>query len=65
MVALQASLREKVNEVHETALALGGRSDGAPGYRLNYDADFYAAYVRDRDGNKLAVYCRGFTQTDI
>lgn len=24
--------------------------------------DFYAAYVRDPDGHKLAAICRGFTQ---
>ena len=24
--------------------------------------DFYAAYVRDPDGNKLAAVCRGFTR---
>jgi hypothetical protein len=32
-----------------------------PGLRLLYNPDFYAAYVRDPDGNKLAVVCRGFT----
>jgi hypothetical protein len=26
------------------------------------EPDFYAAYVRDPDGNKLAAVCRGFTQ---
>jgi len=30
--------------------------------RLHYSPDFYAAYVRDPDGNKLAAVCRGFTQ---
>jgi hypothetical protein len=25
------------------------------------DPVFYAAYVRDPDGNKLAAVCRGFT----
>ena len=43
------------------ALAYGGTSEGAPGLRLAYNPDFYAAYVRDPDGNKLAVVCRGFT----
>ena len=28
---------------------------------LNYNADFYAAYVRDPDGNKICALCRGFT----
>jgi hypothetical protein len=36
---------------------------GARGALLepHYGADFYAAYVRDPDGNKLAAVCRGFT----
>ena len=38
----------------------GGTSDGAPGLRLNYSPDFYAAYVRDPDGNKICALCRGF-----
>jgi hypothetical protein len=42
-------------------MAHGGASEGAPGLRLQYSADFYAAYVRDPDGNKLAVVCRGIT----
>ncbi len=37
-----------------------GTSDGAPGLRPQYNPDFYAAYVRDPDGNKLAAVCRGF-----
>lgn len=28
--------------------------------RPQYNPDFYAAYVRDPDGNKLAIVCRGF-----
>jgi hypothetical protein len=36
-------------------------SHGAPGLRLGYNPDFYAAYVRDPDGNKIAAVCRGFT----
>jgi len=30
--------------------------------KFHYNPDFYAAYVRDPDGNKLAAVCRGFTQ---
>ncbi len=29
------------------------------------NADFYAAYVRDPDGNKLAAVCRGFTASRL
>jgi catechol 2,3-dioxygenase-like lactoylglutathione lyase family enzyme len=62
MVALAASSWEQVEAFHAAALAHGGRSEGPPGLRAHYGADFYAAYVRDPDGNKLAAVCRGFTQ---
>jgi catechol 2,3-dioxygenase-like lactoylglutathione lyase family enzyme len=62
MVALQAHSWRQVNEFHAAALGHGGSSEGAPGLRLHYNPDFYAAYVRDPDGNKLAAVCRGFTQ---
>lgn len=59
MVAFCARTWEQVDAFHAAALANGGRSDGAPGLRLHYNPDFYAAYVRDPDGNKLAAVCRG------
>jgi len=61
MVALRASTWDAVDRFHAAALTHGGRSEGAPGLRPQYSADFYAAYVRDPDGNKLAAVCRGFT----
>ena len=61
MAAFSARSRQAVDEFHKMALAHGGRSEGAPGLRLHYAADFYAAYVRDPDGNKLCAVCRGAT----
>jgi predicted lactoylglutathione lyase len=61
MVALRAKNWLQVGAFHAAALANGGTSEGNPGLRLQYNPDFYAAYVRDPDGNKLAVVCRGFT----
>jgi catechol 2,3-dioxygenase-like lactoylglutathione lyase family enzyme len=61
MVALRAAGWQQVDDFHAAALAHGGRSEGAPGLRPQYNADFYAAYVRDPDGNKLCAVCRGFT----
>jgi catechol 2,3-dioxygenase-like lactoylglutathione lyase family enzyme len=61
MVALWAKDWVSVEDFNSAALAHGGTSEGAPGLRLLYNPDFYAAYVRDPDGNKLAVVCRGFT----
>jgi len=62
MVAFSAASWHQVDAFHAAALAGGGRSEGAPGLRPHYNPDFYAAYVRDPDGNKLAAVCRGFTQ---
>jgi catechol 2,3-dioxygenase-like lactoylglutathione lyase family enzyme len=61
MVALMAKSWNEVDAFHAAALANGGSSEGAPGIRPQYNPDFYAAYVRDPDGNKLAAVCRGFT----
>jgi len=52
-VAFQASDRAMVRRFHELALANGGTSDGAPGPRPDYDANYFAAFVRDPDGNKI------------
>lgn len=62
MVALAAKSWGQVDAFYAAALSHGGTSEGEPGLRLHYQPDFYAAYVRDPDGNKLAVVCRGFTQ---
>jgi catechol 2,3-dioxygenase-like lactoylglutathione lyase family enzyme len=62
MVAFSARSLKAVDEFHAAALANGGTCDGPPGFRLHYSPDFYAAYVRDPDGNKVVAVCRGFTQ---
>ena len=61
MVAFKAASWSQVDAFHAAALAHGGLSEGAPGLRPQYNDDFYAAYVRDPDGNKLAAVCRGQT----
>ena len=61
MVAFSARSWKAVDDFHAAALATGGVCDGAPGLWLHYAPDFYAAYVRDPDGNKVAAVCRGFT----
>ena len=52
-VSFLANSVEEVNAFHAKALALGGKDDGAPGYRKEYDDKYYAAFVRDLDGNKI------------
>jgi catechol 2,3-dioxygenase-like lactoylglutathione lyase family enzyme len=59
MVAIRARNAAEVRAFHAAAIAHGGSDEGAPGTRAIYSPDFYVAYVRDPDGNKLAcVYHR-------
>ncbi|MFN3493443.1 MAG: VOC family protein [Hydrogenophaga sp.] len=57
MTAFMAPSRAVVDAAHAEALAHGGRCEGPPGLRLQYHANYYGAYFRDPDGNKLAVAC--------
>ncbi|KQW45673.1 MULTISPECIES: VOC family protein [unclassified Roseateles] len=57
MVALLASSRAQVDAAHALALAHGARCEGPPGLRPEYHANYYGAYFRDLDGNKLCVAC--------
>ncbi|MFL6969982.1 VOC family protein [Pseudomonas alvandae] len=57
MIALLASDRQVVRNTHALALTLGGRCEGPPGLRPEYHPDYYGAYFRDPEGNKLCVCC--------
>lgn len=57
MVAFTAKDRATVRAAHQVALAHGGRCEGPPGLRPDYHPDYYGAYFRDPDGNKLCVAC--------
>ncbi|CAN5179280.1 VOC family protein [soil metagenome] len=57
MTALLASSRAVVDAAHASALAHGGRCEGPPGLRPDYHPDYYGAYFRDTEGNKLCVAC--------
>jgi len=57
MLALLAPDRPSVDRAHATALALGATCEGPPGLRPRYHPDYYGAYFRDLDGNKLCVCC--------
>jgi catechol 2,3-dioxygenase-like lactoylglutathione lyase family enzyme len=56
MVALDAPSRAAVDAFHAGGLAAGGSDEGAPGLR-RYGPNFYAAYLRDPDGNKISAVC--------
>jgi catechol 2,3-dioxygenase-like lactoylglutathione lyase family enzyme len=52
-VSFAASSRAAVDAAHAAALAHGGSDEGAPGRRPHYAPDYYGAYARDPEGNKL------------
>lgn len=56
-VAFNAPSKEAVLSFHQKALVLGGSDEGAPGLRPHYGQGYFAAYVRDIDGNKLQAVC--------
>ena len=54
-ICLRAKNAEAVRAFHEAAIRLGATDDGAPGIRSNYSENYYAAFIRDFDGNKIEV----------
>lgn len=57
MVALLAPDRPTVDDIHALALRQGASDEGAPGLRPHYHKNYYGAYFRDPDGNKVCIVC--------
>ena len=56
MIAFRLDSRDEVSAFHARALTLGGTDEGAPGVR---GPDWWFAYFRDLDGNKLCAFHQG------
>ena len=56
MVAFDCATQAQVRGCHAAACAAGGRNEGAPGFRANYGPGFYVGYLRDPQGNKVALF---------
>ena len=52
-VCFRARSTEMVDAFHAAALAVGGSSDGAPSLRPEHGDGYYAAFIRDPDGNRI------------
>jgi catechol 2,3-dioxygenase-like lactoylglutathione lyase family enzyme len=54
-VCLRARSTDVVDAFHAAALKTGGTDDGWPGLRSHHGNNYYAAFVRDPDGNRIEV----------
>ena len=52
-LAFGAKTEQEVQEFYKAAIAAGGKDNGGPGYRTDYGAGYYAAFVHDMDGNNI------------
>jgi catechol 2,3-dioxygenase-like lactoylglutathione lyase family enzyme len=55
--AFTAANRAQVDAFYRAALGAGGRDNGAPGLRLHYHPNYYAAFVFDPDGHNIEAVC--------
>lgn len=54
-IAFKAKDKKMVDAFYEAAIAAGGTDNGKPGPRPDYSDTYYAAFVRDFDGNNIEV----------
>ena len=52
-IAFTAADRSSVTAFYEAAIASGGFDDGGVGLHQEYGLGYFAAFVRDADGNRL------------
>ena len=52
-ICFRARTTDLIDAFHAAALKAGGSSDGAPGLRPHHGDDYYAAFIRDLDGNRI------------
>jgi catechol 2,3-dioxygenase-like lactoylglutathione lyase family enzyme len=53
--AFQVEHPEEVDAFYEAAIDAGGKDNGKPGPRPNYGPNYYAAFVKDKEGNNVEV----------
>jgi len=56
-VALVAPNRKAVDQFHQAGVKNGGKDHGAPGLRVDYSPNYYAAFLLDPDGNNVEAVC--------
>ncbi len=56
-LAFAAGSRKEVDAFYRAALAAGGLDNGAPGVRVRYHPNYYAAFVTGPDGHNIEAVC--------
>ena len=56
IVAFDVRSQAQVRDLHAVGLVAGGSDEGAPGFRAGYGVHFFVGYLRDPQGNKIALY---------
>lgn len=56
-IAFVARSRQQVDAFYRAALGAGGKDNGPPGVRPQYNANYYAAFVIGPDGHNLEAVC--------
>ena len=52
-ISFSAQSQQQVRDAWQAALDNGGIDEGTPGLRPQYSEDYFGAYCRDPEGNKL------------
>ena len=52
-VCFRARSPDLIDAFHAAAMKAGGASDGAPGLRPQHGEGYYAAFIRDLEGNRI------------
>jgi catechol 2,3-dioxygenase-like lactoylglutathione lyase family enzyme len=55
--AFRVDRRDDVDAFYDAAMNAGGTDNGKPGRRPSYGRNYYAAFVRDPEGNNIEVVC--------
>jgi catechol 2,3-dioxygenase-like lactoylglutathione lyase family enzyme len=56
-LAFAAENRQQVEAFYHAALEAGGKDNGAPGPRPQYNGNYYAAFVIGPDGHNIEAVC--------
>lgn len=54
-LAFNAPNKEAVQNFYQTAIEQGATCNGKPNFRPEYEKNYYAAFIIDRDGNNIEV----------